>query len=97
MMGKVKKPRGQCRDGKYREEYEDGTFSGCGRWLTAEDFEAHRVQRNDVDGYARRCLTDDELLLAGWVHYGDGNWGSPKRQHDMVRQHIARHRMERQQ
>jgi hypothetical protein len=73
------RPTGQCSGGKYRQDYPDGTFSGCGRWLTASDFESHRVQRDGQPDYARRCLTDEELLERGWVRHDDGSWASPRR------------------
>lgn len=73
------KPSGQCSGGRYREDYPDGTFSGCGRYLDIKDFEAHRVQRVGQVDYARRCLTDAELLEKGWVDHGDGSWSSPRR------------------
>lgn len=81
----MRRPNGQCRADKYQVIYPDGSFSGCGRWLDAKDFEDHRVQREDVDGYARRCLTDAELLERGWTDFGDGHWASPRRVADAQR------------
>ena len=72
--GMPDRPDGFCSGGKYRVDYPDGTFSGCGRYLTEQDFEDHRVQREGVEQYSRRCLTDEELLAAGWTNFGNDHW-----------------------
>ena len=75
----LKSLKAMCSGCKYRVDYGDGTFSGCGRHLSSHDFEAHRVQRENVEEYSRRCLTDDELLALDWIQFAPDQWASPAR------------------
>lgn len=67
---------GHCSGGPYRQDYPDGTYSGCCQNFASDAaFDKHRTGPYDGN---RRCLTVEELTAKGWAKTGPhDSWRTP--------------------
>lgn len=67
---------GHCSGGPYRQDYPDGTYSGCCQnFASSAAFDKHRTGPH---GGNRRCFTVEELTAKGWAKTGPhDSWRTP--------------------